>query len=863
MLKYNFLAIPQKTTNEVDLATPLASYIDSVYNTNDDNKPEITEAVQELNKLRSRAVVQPLDRHQSGLDVITRYYDQLVAIENKIVISPTQNPVVFKWRDAFYKGGLFSKAASLSIADGAFERGCVLFNCGSLYSQVAADQPMNTDDEMKTAAKLFQQAAGVFAQLRDTIFSLVQQDPTPDLSPETLSCLVPLLIAQAQECIYIKASKDNMKPGALAKIAAYVSDMYTDAHKAMTKDAVRGIWEKEWTATVNGKSLAYQALMHYHQGALDREENKIGSQISRLTESLKIIEISKKYFSSEFLDTSMKNVQQALKGAQKDNEFIYHDKVPDFKNLPAVPRAALAKALPLSLPLSPRFKDMFVNLVPVQVLNAMQAYQGRKGEIVNLESGRLREHTQLLNGILASLNLPAALDDMISSDTLPESIKEKSSKVKQSGGHSELLRLFNDLPSLFKRNQEILDETNKSLTEEKESDDNLRRQFGTKWSRMSSDQLTSPLIQEIGKYRGIMHTASNADKMVREKFDANSSAIEMLSKSEPELKSCIPGQQSDSVHGTSEAVQKLRNLMNQVQGIKNTRESIEKDLKSTDCNIANDFMKALSESQLLNEESISKEKINQLFSPLKEKVNASIKEQENVLAEVEKWNNVFSKEKSGNASGAERERILKQLAAGFDVFNELKSNLEEGTKFYNDLTPILVRLQQKVNDFVFARQTEKEDLMKQVQQNIVSGGAPTSAVPPPRPPPPRPQNPTTPTVPPRGQSTGAPSAPATAPQVGNSGDANFNQNNFMPPTPQQPPYFQQQFPYGQPQPYYAPPPQYNYPTYPGAFQNQYNQGYGQFPPMPNYGNQMPPQQYQQPPAGVPPQQNPTNPFYQQ
>lgn len=36
-----------------------------------------------------------------------RYYDQLVAIENKIIISATQNPVVFKWQDAFDKGGLF------------------------------------------------------------------------------------------------------------------------------------------------------------------------------------------------------------------------------------------------------------------------------------------------------------------------------------------------------------------------------------------------------------------------------------------------------------------------------------------------------------------------------------------------------------------------------------------------------------------------------------------------------------------------------------------------------------------------------------------------------------------------------------
>jgi len=62
------------------------------------------------------------------------------------------------------------------------------------------------------------------------------------------------------------------------------------------------------------------------------------------------------------------------------------------------------------------------------------------------------------SSILASLNLPAALEDATSGQTLPESIKEKSSRVKSMGGIDHLNRLVNDLPSLLTRNQEILDE---------------------------------------------------------------------------------------------------------------------------------------------------------------------------------------------------------------------------------------------------------------------------------------------------------------------------------------------------------------------------------------------------------------------
>ncbi|VDP07123.1 unnamed protein product [Heligmosomoides polygyrus] len=751
MNSYSFLAVPLKSTSDVDLVKPLTTYIDTVFNTSDDNKAEVAEAVQELNKLRSKACCQPLDKHQSALDIVTRYYDQLVAIENKIIISATQNPVVFKWKDAFDKGSLFFSKASLSISDGSFERAAVLFNCGALMSHIAASQPFLTDEEMKTAAKLFQQSAGVFARLRDTVLGMVQQDPTPDLTPDTLSALSALMLAQAQESIYIKAFKDSMKPSALVKIAAQAADFYLEAQKAMNRDSVKGLWEKEWLQVVNGKSLGFQAIAQLHQAAVSCK----CEQLSRLTEALRLSELASKYLPPGCLSEQLNSIQKRYAAAKKDNDFIYHERIADFRSLPALPRAALVKALPVTHPISPRFKDMFSSVVPVQVHNAMQCYEGRKGELVNIETGRLREHTQLMNGILASLNLPAALDDVTSMDTLPESIKQKSAKVKQAGGIAELERLFKELPSLYKRNEEILDETNRMLTEEKESDDTLRRQFGTKWQRMSSEQLTGPLLQEIGKYRGILHTASSADKMVKDKFEANRAAIEMLSKNEVELRNAIPGQAQHSVEGASEAVKKLRALMNQVQEIKVQREKLEKDFKSVRSDITDDLLRAMAESQLLNEEQISKEKIQQIFGPLKEQVEASIKQQDHVMAEVQTWNTRFTNEKSGSGSGAERERVLKMLAAGHDSFNELKGNLEEGTKFYNDLTPILVRLQQKVSDFSFARQTEKEDHMRQMQQNIISGGSSgggggggAASTPPPRPPPPAPRTEVEPPVPP-------------------------------------------------------------------------------------------------------------------
>lgn len=68
------------------------------------------------------------------------------------------------------------------------------------------------------------------------------------------------------------------------------------------------------------------------------------------------------------------------------------------------------------------------------------------GNIVNLSTR-----------VLASLNLPAALEDL-SGDTIPPSIVEKARSIVQQGGLQSIEQLIKDLPELMTRNREILDE---------------------------------------------------------------------------------------------------------------------------------------------------------------------------------------------------------------------------------------------------------------------------------------------------------------------------------------------------------------------------------------------------------------------
>ena len=197
-----------------------------------------------------------------------------------------------------------------------------------------------------------------------------------------------------------------------------------------------------------------------------------------------------------------KKNERALADAKKDNDFIYHERVsrrslrhfsfvkrgtisfllmtqiPEAKSLSAIQKATVAK---VTLPLPDRIgdakaADLFEELCPVAVHQALAAFDVRKNEVVNAELGRLKEAVNMTNQLLSSMNLPAAIEDTGGAGAVPGSLISKANLVKEAGGMAALSKLIADLPELLTRNTEILDECERMLKEERESDGQLKNQ---------------------------------------------------------------------------------------------------------------------------------------------------------------------------------------------------------------------------------------------------------------------------------------------------------------------------------------------------------------------------------------------------
>lgn len=827
-----YIAIPLKKTSEIDLIKPLSHVISAYYSTADD-QCSCGDALAELNKLRMNATWRTLDKHESSLDIMYRYYDQLTSLESKC--PPTDIQIPFKWKDAFDRGSFFGGSASLTLTSLSYEKTCILFNIAAMQSQIASGicTDISDDEALKTCARYFQQAGGIFQQLKHAAPS-VHHDLTPDLEADTVSALQALMIAQAQESFYHKAAADNMKDAIIAKVASQCEELYADAARQMGRESLKNLWERDWLSIVNSKQAAFGAVAELHQALVCQAKKDVGEELARLGHAMELMKTAEARAGVAFsFRDDAKKIARIYEETKKDNDFIYHARVPEVKSLAPIGKAVLAKPLPVPDKFSASGQDLFSALLPVSVSQALQKFDVRKTEIINGEIAKLRQQTQYLNGVLASLNLPAALEDTTGC-SLPPSIRDKAEAVRAKGGIQAIQKLISDLPVLLERNQEILVEGERLLQEEQDSDRELRGQFKERWTRSASEKLNEPLRNNLNKYKEIIRVAKDADKTVRDKFSKHQRHIEMLSASDADLERQIPS--GNPTASNSSCVQRLRHLMEQVETIRAEREAIEAELKSSTVDMKPKFLAALTQDGSVNEQALSVEMLGETLGPLQKQVADSLAREQQLVQDIQSANAEFCQEKQGHG-GNNREAVLMELAAAHDMYMELTANLKEGTKFYNDLTQILLAFQNKISDFCFARKTEKEELMKHLQQSIVNKPAQ--------------QTPTPPSHYGSGQAPQRPPPPVTTssgPAVGGGSGAPLP----YPAQPQGMPQPQVAYP-GYPQyPGYTPYPAVPMPTvynpytamppgYPGGAPQQY-QPYPQYPPQ---------QQQQQPYPGYP------------
>ncbi|XP_049540872.1 rhophilin-2 [Anopheles darlingi] len=280
-----------KETKEMNFMEAFSDFILEHYS---ENSQAYDDAIADITDTRQAAKTPTRD--MLGVSLLFRYYNLLYYVERRFFPSDRSLGVYFEWYDSLT--GVPSCQRTV-----AFEKACILFNLGAIYTQIGAKQDRSLEKGLDAAVDNFLRAAGVFRHIFDTFTNA----PSMDLKPQVLEVLVALMLAQARECLYEKlllqleqhggcpedqprkrrAAEENVQDDEdeededdeeeddkhadhiqiqrdLAGEATQVALEYQEIHRILLSNDVHTYLPECWAGLVPLKSEYYKALAHYH-----------------------------------------------------------------------------------------------------------------------------------------------------------------------------------------------------------------------------------------------------------------------------------------------------------------------------------------------------------------------------------------------------------------------------------------------------------------------------------------------------------------------------------------------------------------------------------------------------------------------
>ncbi|KAJ1814999.1 pH-response regulator protein palA/rim20 [Coemansia sp. RSA 2598] len=738
------LAVRFKTTEKTVFFKQLSDYIASSYA----EPPEAyRDDLRVLDELR-QAATSALDVNNNVLKRNIRYYGQLCFILSKF---PADVGIKFTWYSAF------DPESSVTCQDLYYERACVLFNIGSIYSQLACRESRNDKDSLTKAFGYFQSAAGVFHLLQHKIVCECRSQLTTDLSSYMLTALENLMLSQAQECVWSRSVLSSMKDSNVARVAAQVAELYDVTIEAGSQGSLADTIPQAWLDTFKVKKLYFSAEAQYRKAQDCLASCHYGEEVARMklandlcgqiNELILSDQRWSKHIRSVIVDMTkqqMELVSSNCSRATHDNDVIYLDPVPSASSLSAISPYKLAQSKAPEIVENPgKFlgeddlgPPIFKGLVPFVIHQAASLYEDRKEQLVARDLiASLDELTADCESVLSSLNLPYALEAIQKPVGLPPSILVGADEIRSEGGLLGLKRLLDSAIGANKRANDYLDESERALIDEAREDQRVRLNAppgSERANRPPSNELTNTFHSEIARFRNTLHEASQKDALIKDIVDKWSNFLSLLSCSRDEIERQVPSTTVNPITDPnhSRIVERLQQYMGEVSIMKRERlKSIEK-LKRIAAE--DDVTPALNEEMQrlasLSSTPILKYELHQFedvflqrldkYTSWRKYIAEESEVQTELLDSIREANQAFIMARTNHPLLQQREQFLIGMDTAIKRFREVSFNLHDGLRFYAKIESDLAKLKDSCMDFAMARHLNAKDILGISQEDM-------------------------------------------------------------------------------------------------------------------------------------------------
>ncbi|KAJ1963887.1 bck1-like resistance to osmotic shock, partial [Dimargaris xerosporica] len=530
------IQIPWKRCEEADWVASLRRYISGVLEQNPD---EFLEPIYELHRLRQDT--RGVNMDVTGRDLLYRYFSQLELLDLRFQLEKKPLDLSFTWTDVFGQSAVTQSSL-------AFEKACVIFNMGSILSNLGTYQDRSEPEGLRKANHFFMFAASMLQFIGENFIHA----PSEDLSANTLRVLQQLMLAQAQECFLERCLQEMKKDTLIAKIANQNAWMYTNVVENMSECFKNRAFEEQWLTVCQIKQRYYQAAAQYHKGLACEADGRYGEAVARLTlaesqgaEAFKMAKPFVHIFDPnspypllpdtatclhDLVLTLRELVKEKLAMLTRDNDMIYHEVVPKTSILPPIDKICMVKTHPLhEMYTSPGElqrvvgRDLFIQVVPMQVHESASVYDEEKAKLIRQVMDKVDAADSELDSAFAFMQLPSSLTKFRSGESnLDASLQELADPppqvhewahhiAREENSANVLQELVTTVESLRARIRQQLDASGMALDEEQRECERLRVEYGDDWTQVPSGALAAQFRKEIRSRRDALDQAYVAD----------------------------------------------------------------------------------------------------------------------------------------------------------------------------------------------------------------------------------------------------------------------------------------------------------------------------------------------------------------
>ncbi|WVW85372.1 hypothetical protein I302_107410 [Kwoniella bestiolae CBS 10118] len=770
------IAIPRKTTQDVDWSNPIRSIIAHSYGEDPKNYAEECSVLQ---RCRQDAV-RGAGSDQTARDLLYKYFGQLELLELRFA----EIKVPFIWNDAFTD----KPTTQTSLA---FEKASIIHLISSVLSSLAQTPSRSDPEGLKRAYYNTRASAGMLTYINENFLHA----PSTDLSREVVQLCIGIMSAQATEIFTEKLIEEKKSPALVSRSANSTAGLYNTAVEEMKEFQGKGIFDRNWLYVLQIKSKLFASLAQYYKGVADNSSGKHGIALVRFKVADTLAQEASKQansFNYTFISSSTPtlphdagtSLMEITKShlticaeikdqSTKDNDLVYHEVLPSEASLPIIEKLPSSSA-PISIQEiygNPEITkligpDIFIKLVPLAVHESASIYSEEKAKVVRGEVERVEMSEGELRAGLEHLGLPGLVNqwrNLVDDDGRDDSgdveislqVRRLAEDISRGGNVENSLR---QLDGERERCERELRELSGSLDNESRECERMRAKYTPQFTQPPSGPQTSNWRSNIASNLSALASAGQSDSHLHTIWRDIQPQITLLASGESGLERTAaqiaagrpqaPVNQGISLLDLQEEVGSKSGLgdnekeelkkavadagerLDRLSKIRRERDDVLKDLKEK---IQNDDVSNL---LLLNRRSTGVEP--QLFAaelekfrPYQSRLAAAIQASSSILQElemlvrqVEKGKGVKDLQRSQkHRTKRIREWERKLIDAG-EGWAEIQAGLGKGLTYYDSLTRILDDLKREINGFVKSRENERNRMVGEIETRQRIGGSP-------------------------------------------------------------------------------------------------------------------------------------------